>query len=188
VSESVAVNSGSLNDLLRNRRIERMRLGNQVAEPVPLLSDPSIKFGLRILTEAEYDQCLRVVANAGLPDNIPGARAMDRQERIEILFRSLCDHENPGKPIFESSQQMVETLSPQDIDQLANKYSELASDYSPSPVTLQEDEVNFLNQLFQDFQWKDISGRQLLNLNRFLSSLSPEQLQGNLPGYFSTNS
>lgn len=173
---------------LKERRLERMRLGQATGELVGLASDQEVRVALVPLLEKEYDQCMRAVANMIVPDNVAGAGLMDRQEKREILVRAIRDPSDYSKRMFRDVDDMMDYLEPVDINHVYDAYVEMAMAISPHVADLSDEEIDFLKQLFVDFQWKGLSGKQAYALRRFISTLSLTQPLDNLPGFSSTTS
>lgn len=173
---------------LRQRRIERMRLGQETAELEPIPSDPEFRVALVPLLEKEYDASQRAVSLLDVPETVAGATILDRQEKREILIRAIRDPEDLTSKLFSSVNEMMELLEPVDITHLYDKFVEMSMDISPDLRALSQEEIDFLKRVFESFSWSDLSGRQHYALNRFLLTLSPDQLMGRQPGSFSMNS
>lgn len=182
------VNSVSTIEKIKQRRIERMRLGQSTAELVELPSDKEIRVALVPLLESEYDQAQRSTAMLEVPDNVAGAAVMDRHEKREVLVRAIRDPDNYANRLFANAEEMMGILQPVDISHLFDQYVEMAMNISPNVAALTDEEIDFLKKVFEGLNWKDLYGKQLYALNRLILTLSPEQLMGNLPGSFSINS
>lgn len=172
---------------LKDRRLERMRLGQSTAEIEQLPSDKEVRVALVPLLEKEYDAAMRSTALIDVPDNIAGAGVLDRQEKREVLVRAIRDPDDYTSRIFDSVSEMMEILEPVDVSHLYDRYVEMSMEIDPAIPELSEEEIDFLRQSFGDFNWRGLSGRQLYALNRFILTLSPNQLVGRLPGSFSTS-
>ena len=60
----------SVREKIRERRLERMRLGQAVCDYVDLVSDPEIRVCIVPLTEAQYLKVLEKVAAVKFPDDM----------------------------------------------------------------------------------------------------------------------
>lgn len=138
------------------------------------------------LLEGEYDECMRSAARLDVPENVAGASVMDRQERREVVCRAAREPEDYSVRVFKNTIQMMEVLEPSDINHLYDAYVEMTLEISPRMDQLSEQEIDFLEGIFEVMPWKDLSGRQVYALSRFLSSLRPEQLMGKSLGRLST--
>lgn len=167
---------------LRERKIERMRLGQKACEIVPLASDEETSFAIVPLTEAEYDICMRTTAALEVPENVAGAGIMDRHEKREVIFRSLRNVGNLDKRPFSEIEQMMEIFEPEDVNKLYDRYVEMSTQYSPHFYELSQEEIDYLKELFANYQWSGLSGKQLYALNRCISALLPGQPSDNLLG------
>jgi hypothetical protein len=173
---------------IRQKREERMRMGQMTAEILPIPSSPEIRVALIPLLEGEYDECMRAAAQVDVPDNVAGASVMDRQERREVVCRALREVDDYSKRVFTDTVTMMETLEPPDVNFFYDAYVEMQLQISPRLDELLEAEIDFLKDVFGTIQWSDLSGRQVYALSRFLSSLGQEQLTVKLPGRLSTRS
>lgn len=173
---------------LQERRLERMRQGQQTAEIEKIPSDPEIRVALVPLLEGEYDECQKAAAEVHMPDNVAGATVRDREERRQVVYRASREVDDYSKQAFPSAHQMSQVIEPTDVNYLYSSYVQMISKFSPSISTLEPDEIDFLSDLFVNLDWKDLSGEQVFALSRFLSTLRQEQLMGSLPGRLSTRS
>lgn len=175
---------------LKERRLERMRQGQQTATITSIPSDKEIRVALVPLLEGEYDECIKAAAAAAgaldEPDTLPGAQVADREERRNVVFRSARNIDDYSKYAFPSLQEMMQVLGPHDINHLYDCYIEMAREFSPRMTELSQEDIDFLLDLFVNLSWKDLSGGQVYALSRFLSLLRRDQLTANLPGHLST--
>lgn len=183
----VAVMEQSISQKLIQRRLDRMRLGQATFDIFTLPSDPETSVALVPLSEAEYDQALASSALMDIPDSVSGNALRDRRGQEEILVRSMRNPNNIDEKIFSSTDQLRQALEVQDVNLLIDGYLELMEKISPRIDSLDDDEVEELKKVLETIPWKELTGGQWYALKRFLSTLTPEQLLGNLPGSFSTN-
>lgn len=174
-------------DQLKERRLERMRKGQEAATIENLLSDPEIRIALVPLIEGDYDECMRIAAAIDVPDDsIQGAQVVDREERRQVIFRAARQVDDYTKPFFPSMEEMKKELAPHDVNHLYECYLELIRSFSPKMAALSQEDIDFLSDLFVNLPWNDLSGAQVYALSRFLSLLQPEQLTDSLPGHLLT--
>lgn len=157
---------------IRERRLERMRQGQNACEIVPLPSDSEIRVALVPLTEAEYDACMRLTSRLDVPENVAGASIMDRHEKREVIIRASRETENLTQHVWKTVDEMMTSIEPEDVNVLYDRYVEMSTDISPHIAQLSEEEIDFLKDYFANCQWSDLSGKQLYALNRFISARS----------------
>jgi hypothetical protein len=110
---------------IKERRLERMRLGKAVCDFVPIPSDPEIKIAIVPLTEAEYRQALNKVADVPLPDDMAGAAVKDRVQAQEILVRAIREEADLTQRTYVDTdeQTAIEALTDDlemiDIDEIS---------------------------------------------------------------------
>jgi hypothetical protein len=171
---------------IRERRLDRMRLGQAACDYVALPSDPEVRLAIVPLTEAEYLQALEAVTKTGLPDDMAGAAVKDRVQAQEILVRSFREEKQLSERVFNSVPEMMETLETQDIDHAIDCYHELVEKSSPVLDGLPKEEFENLKKTLQTMDWNDLSGSAWYAARRFLSRIIPSPLLDNSPGSGST--
>jgi hypothetical protein len=183
--ETASDNGQALTTLekIKQRRAERMRAGQNTAEIISLPSDNEIRVAIVPLLEREYDEALRATAAMDVPENVAGASLMDRHERREVICRAIRDPDNYSERLFKSVAEMMDILHPTDISHLFDAYVEMSMDISPDVRSLSDEEIDYLKKVCENLNWKDLSGKQLYNFNRFLLTLTPDQLLGKSPGF-----
>jgi hypothetical protein len=174
-------------DQLKERRLTRMRLGQEASVVYPVPSNEEVKIALVPLTEAEYDHALVAAVSLEVPDNTAGNQLRDRRSQQEILIRSMRIPEKLEDRVFDTCDQLREILDWSDINFFMDAYFELAENVAPQIGGLTEEEIDDLKKVFKEIAWNELSGAQWYALRRFLLSLSPEQLLDKLPGSSLTN-
>ena len=169
------------------RRLDRMRLGQEAADIHSLLSDPEIRVALVPLTEAEYDQALESAVKMNVPESIMGNQARDRMLQRETLLRAVREPDNLSNRVFENIDELSEALGHDDIGFLIDMYFELVEKSSPSVDGLSEAEISDVKKVLMEMSWNDLTGKQWFALKRFLSTLGPEQLLAKSLGSISTS-
>lgn len=164
------------------RRLARMRLGQDACDFVSIPSDPEIRFCIVPLTEAEYTQALEKVANMVVPDTLAGAQLQDRRRAQEILLRSIREEFDLTQQVFRSVDELLRVVDVNDIDILIDNYNEMTARSSPSIEGISEEEFRNLKELLQVMDWNALSGRAWFAASRFLSLISPSPLLDNSPG------
>lgn len=168
---------------IRNRRADRMRLGQAVGDVHSLLSDPEIQVAIVPLTEAEYLQCLESTSGRNIPETITGAAMRDRYNTAELLLRAIREPTDLDDHMFTSTTEMTETLDVNDINFLQDMYFEMVETADPSVDGVSPEELDELKKALQEIQWNELSGKQWYALKRFLFSVMPELLEGNSLGF-----
>lgn len=165
-----------------------MRLGQAACDYIDLPSDSELRLCIVPLTEAQYVQVLAKVRDTRASDDLPGFALRDRVQAQEILVRAIREEDDLTKRVYGDVDEMLEDLEVQDIDALIDGYNEMMAKSSPTLDGIPQEEMNELKKIFQTMDWNGLSGRSWYAARRFLSTLSPEQLQVNSPGSSSTNS
>ncbi len=177
-------------DNLKERKLERMRLGQAVCEIVPLNSDPEIKFALVPLSEAEYRTAFAAAARYDVPDNMTGLQLRDRVLSSELLVQSLREHNDLMTKAFDSVEEMIspEALTSDDVDQLIDEFNEMTEKSNPSLDGIPPEEFEALKKFLPRLDWNDLSGRSWYAAKRFLGALILDGLlRDNFRGSISTN-
>lgn len=165
-----------------------MRLGQAVCDFVPLVSDPEIRVSIVPLIEAEYLQALQAVAAESVPNDLSGMQIRDRRQAQEILVRAIREPDDLTERVYNDTEEMMEQLSVQDIDELVDRYNEMCEQSSPRLENIPPEEFENLKRDLQEMDWNALSGRAWYAAKRFLSAISPSPLTDNSPGYTSTSS
>jgi hypothetical protein len=173
---------------IRQRRFDRMRLGQAVCDYVSLPSDPEIRLCIVPLTEADYLQVLEKVRDTVASDDLPGMAVRDRVQAQELVLRTVREEDDLSIRVYESVGDMLEDLEVADIDEIYDKYVEMTQKSSPSIDGIPESELDEIKKLLQAMDWSVLSGRSWYAMKRFLSTITPSPLLDNSPGFSSTNS
>lgn len=163
-------------DLLMERRLERMRLGQAVCETVTLQSDEEVKIALVPLTEAEYEQSLSAAASRNVPDNIAGAMLRDRTNVQHMIRFSAREVGNLENHVWETVDEMMEMLSEGDLDQLIDEYNEMTAKINPQLDGIPNEEFETLKKVLSEIQWSGLSGKSWYAAKRFLGALIQDGL------------
>jgi hypothetical protein len=159
---------------IKERRLERMRQGQKVAEIVPLVSDPEIRVALVPLTEAEFVQVLQLVSKLQTMDTMAGMQWQSRVQSEEVLVRSLRDPNDLETRLFESVVEMTENLEASDIERLVDEYNGMTDKANPQIDGISADEFEQLKKVLQKMDWNALSGRSWYAAKRFLGALITE--------------
>lgn len=167
----------------------RARLGQQVGEVVALLSNPEFRVGLVPLTEAEYIQTLKMAASYPVDgtNNVLGAQLIDRLQQHEVLSIAIRNPHNLEERLFESGDELAESLEIEDVNFLGDIYLEMTDATSPSMDGMSEEALVEAKKVLRILDWNALSGKQWWALKRFLQSISPDQLRGRSRGSSSTS-
>lgn len=178
---------------VKERRLERMRLGQAVCDFVPLPSDPEIRMAIVPLTEADYRQVLGKVADVPLGDDMAGAGVKDRVLAQEILVRAIREENDLTQRVYEDMdgklavEILTDDLEVPDVDELIDRYNEMMESCSPRIDQFPDEEIEAVKKALQTMDWNALSGRSWYALRRFLSLAMPQLLTANLPGSTSTS-
>lgn len=167
---------------IKQRRLDRMRLGQAVCDYVTLPSDSEIRVAIVPLTEAEYKQVLSHVANIDANNNMAGMSLLDRVQAQEICARAIRQDDDLSQRMFNNSEEMMEVLDVVDVDEVIDKYNEMIENSSPTMDGIPPEELDALKKALQQMDWNVLSGRQWYAAKRFLSEifhlLPPDSLRG----------
>lgn len=173
---------------IKQRRLDRMRLGQAVCDFVTLVSDPEMRVAIVPLTEAEYLQALEIIAEIPGIDNMAGAALKDRRQSQEILIRAIREPENLTQRVYPDVDEMMADLDVLDIDELIDRYNEMMYKSSPSAEGIPPEEWDDLKKVFMEMDLNELSGRAWYALKRFLGEITPQLLAASAHGSTSTNS
>lgn len=181
------MSSISTAERIKERRLERMRLGQAVCDYVTLISDPETRLCIVPLTEAEYRRVLERVANMAAADNIAGLAVRDRAQANELLVHSIREENDLTRRIFQTTEEMLEALEVADVDVLVDAYNEMTERSSPTLDMIPQHEIENVKKALQAMDWNALSGRSWYALKRFLSTVTPSPLLDNFAGSISTS-
>jgi len=179
----------SLSDKIKEaNRLTRMRLGQEAPEYVELLAHPEIRVAMVPLTEAESQQGMLYAASLSVPDNHAGINARNRAAIHSDVWNSLREPNNLDARVFDSIEDMVQNLAPEEIDHLADHLTILMDYASPSADGLTEAVLDALKEASDSIEWSGLSGRRWAVVKLYLSVMSPELLAASLSGAGYTSS
>jgi len=173
---------------IKERKLERMRLGQSVCDYVTLPSDPEVRLAIVPLTEAEYLQALNKVSEVPQGDDLAGAAIKDRVTSQEILVRAIREERDLTKMVFDDVIELMDTLEVQDVDFCLDMYNEMIEKSSPAIDGIPPQELENLKKALQEMDWSVLSGPAWYAARRFLSHIIPSPLLDNSPGFGSTKS
>lgn len=186
-------NVGSTAGKVKERRLERMRLGQAVCDFVALPSDPEMRIAIVPLTEAEYWKVLNEINELNLPDDLAGLQIKDRVRAQQTLVWAIRESDDLTKRVYTDTPEqsaveaMLEDLDVGDVDEIIDRYNEMVDKSSPSLDGLPPEELERVKKVLQETDWNALSGSSWYALKRFLSTISPQLQQGNSPGSTSTS-
>jgi hypothetical protein len=175
-------------DRIRERRLERMRLGQAVCDYVEMPSDPEIRVCIVPLTEAQYRQVLEKVGSVKFPDDMAGAAIKDRVLAQETLVRAIREEHKLTERVYDSVDDLMEDFDVYDVDHVIDCYNEMVEKASPSIDGLTPEDLDRLKKVLPTMDWNALSGSAWYAAKRFLSRISQVPLLDNSPGSTSTNS
>jgi len=179
---------------IKERRLERMRLGQAVCDFVALPSDPEIRVAIVPLTEAEYWKVLNEINELGLPDDLAGVTIKDRVRAQQTLVWAIREPEDLSQRVYvdteemDASTAMQDDLEVGDIDEIIDRYNEMVEKSSPAIDGIPPEELEHVKKVLQEMDWNELSGSAWFALKRFLSRISLVQRMDRSPGSISTNS
>ena len=179
---------------IRERKLERMRLGQAVCDYVPLPSDPEIRVAIVPLTEAEYYKVLNEVNAIQTGDDLAGVSLKDRVTAQQTLVWAIREPENLLQRVYVDDEEgtalekLLDTLEVSDIDEIVDRYNEMVEQSSPSLEGIPEEELENIKKALQTMDWNELSGGAWYAAKRFLSKITPSPLLDNFAGSISTNS
>lgn len=169
-------------------RLSRMRQGQDVPEYIDVPSMDGVRVALVPLTEAELSRGLAYAAQEDdVPESFSGVQYRTRRAIQSDLWHAIREPGDPEKRIFDSIEEMVETLVPGDIDFLNMHLATLMNFASPAMDGLTEEDLDFLGRAWQAIRLNELTGRQWAAAKVCLSILLPELLQARLSGHTSTD-
>jgi len=171
---------------IKERKLERMRLGQAVCDYVTLPSDPEVRLAIVPLTEAEYLQALNAVSEVPQGDDLAGAAIKDRVTSQEILVRAVREERDLTQRVFDSVADLMDVLEVQDVDHVLDMYREMVEKSSPQIEAIPPEELEHLKKALQEMDWNALSGSAWYAARRFLSRIIPTPLLDNSPGFGST--
>lgn len=178
---------------IKERKLNRMRLGQAVCEFVPLPSDPEIRVAIVPLTEAEYLKVLNEVNAVDAGDDLAGVSIKDRVTAQQTLVWAIREPEDLSERVYKDNdettamEQLLETLEVADIDEIIDRYNEMVEQSSPSLDGIPEEELENIKKALQKMDWNALSGGAWYAAKRFLSRIMPSPLLDNSPGSTSTS-
>lgn len=173
---------------IKERRLERMRLGQAVCDFVTLPSDPEMRMAIVPLSEAEYRKALNKVYELKLNDDLAGLAVRDRRQSLEILLYSIREPDDLTQTVYSDVESLMDDLEVVDTDELIDRYNEMVEKSSPSLDAIPGEELDAVKKVLQTMDWNELSGRSWFALKRFLSTISDLQLRVNSVGSTSTPS
>jgi hypothetical protein len=172
---------------IKERRLDKMRLGQATCEVMPLPSDPEVRIALVPLLESEYMLTLQKAAAKDFPESQAGLTALEEWQRSELLALAIREVENLEKRVFESANELQSTLEVADINNAWDLYLEMVNTQSPAIEQIPEEEFNEIKKVLSEIRMSELSGIQWYALMRFLRSILPNLLTANSLGSSSTS-
>jgi hypothetical protein len=180
--------ASSTRERIRERRLERMRLGQAACDFVVLPSDPEIRVAIVPLTEADYRNVLEKVSKLNTSDDLAGIQIKERVQAEEILVRAIREEHDLQTRVYDNIEELLEDFEVHDIDHAIDVYNEMVEKSSPSLEGIPEEELENLKKVLQAMDWSDLSGSAWYAAKNFLSRISPQLLQARSVGSTSTSS
>jgi hypothetical protein len=163
-----------------------MRLGQQVCEIIPLLSDPEIRIAIVPLKEKEYQKTLALAASLDFPETAPGQDARDEFQKSEVLSYAIREPDDLDARVYASGDDLAESLDAHEINNIFDVYLEMVNNTSPAIDGLSDADFDTLKKVLRTMSWNELSGQQWYAAKRFLLSIFPNALQDNSLGFSSS--
>lgn len=181
--------AGKIAEQIREKnRLTRMRMGQEAPEYPELLAHPEVRIAMVPLSERETQAGMIYASSLNVPDNSAGINARNRAAVESDVWNSLRDPSNLDAKVFESIEDMVEELGPEEIDHLADHLTVLMDYASPSGDGLTDEVLDELKKASDKIEWRGLYGRRWAVVKLYLSVMSPELLMASLSGDGSTDS
>jgi hypothetical protein len=176
-------------DLLKERKLARMRMGQESCEIVDIPSDPEMRVALVPLTEKEMQEGITAAAALHAPgDNMAAAILRDRHRQCCDMWHSARLTNDLQVKAFDSVEQMVEVLDNVDINVLGERYILMVDESSPAVDGLSDADLADLKKDFGTIPWSELSGKRWAAVKLCHSVLFPGQLLDRSLGSTSTSS
>lgn len=165
----------------RERRLERLRLGQATYESVRMLDDAEEEMALVPATEAEYSNSLAEADKMIVGDNPAGAALRDEIQRKVLLFHVTRTKGNLTAKYFSNFAD-VDELESHQVNYMYDTYLEMVAESSPSMMGMTEEDFNGLKKALPRIEWSALSGPQWYAAQRFLNSIRGLLLTVNYSG------
>jgi hypothetical protein len=178
-----------LADQIREKnRLARMRLGQEAPDLIELPAHPEIRVAMVPLSERETQMGMIYGASLDVPDNSAGLQARNRAVSHSDLWNSLRDPSDLNAKVFDSVEDLIDELAPEEIDILLDNLATLMDYSSPHGDGLTDEVLDHLKKASETIEWSGLTGRRWAVVKLYLSVMSPELLQVSLYGLGSTES
>jgi hypothetical protein len=152
--------------------LDRLKAGRTAVARKRILD---VEFGLRILTEQDYLQAQiateQAMKSAGMELSVSTAEMFESEKASQLLVRALIDPDS-GKPVADSAKALREALSREDKAALVEAYLEHEKSFSPSELTLSEEEFSsLLDEVKKNPLTKRLRDSSSETLRRLITSL-----------------
>lgn len=165
----------------KERRLERLRLGQSTYEKVRMLDDPEVEFALVPATEGEYSISMREADKVDAGANPAGAAFRDEIQRKVLLYHVSRTLGDLTVKFFDSFTD-VDELEAHQVNYMYDTYLEMVAESSPSLMGLGEEDFEALKKVLPRIEWSELSGPEWYAAQRFLNSIRPRLLTVNYSG------
>lgn len=169
----------------KERKLERLRMGQATCEVVELLEDPETRIALVPLTEAEYSSSLEQADKILADDNPAGMALRDEIQRQMVIFHAARVIGHLDQKFFAGPVEVGE-IHAHDVNYLYDIYLEMVANSSPSMMGMSEEDFLALKLVLPKIEWSELSGQQWYAAQRFLNSIRPHLLMVKSSGSSST--
>ncbi len=169
-------------------RLVRMRMGQEVGEYTTIPSMEDVRALMVPLTEREMQKAVMAAASLEVDDNPAGLMARNHIAMQFDVFHSLREPEDPGKYVFASVDDMVDSLDSTDVDMLHERLTVLMDYSSPAIDKMTAKEFEQIKKAFSATDLNELTGRQWAAVKLCCQYLFPHLLRAKLVGTSSTAS
>jgi hypothetical protein len=177
----------TLDEIRKNSRLTKMRLGQEAPEIVALKSNSEIRMALVPLTEKERMDSITQAARLEVPDNSMGLEIRDRYMRACDLHHALREKDDIEQKVFPSAEELMMSLEDIDINYLAEEYLMMQDFSSPAIEGMSDEALEELKKALLTIDMSVLSGKPWWHLKQFFLTLGVGQLKVKLPGSGSTS-
>lgn len=171
-------------------RLARMRMGQDAGEWTDIPSMPGVRVLQVPLKEKESQLGVMAAAALEVYDNAAGLTARNRVAMQYDVFYSLREMDKPDKFVFDSVDEMVDTLEPSDIDLLHERLTVMMEYSSPAIDGINDEDFELIKKAFMAIDLSALTGRQWaavkLSCQYLFPNLLPDRSLGTTPTESST--
>jgi hypothetical protein len=168
---------------IRQRKLDRMRLGQAACDFVSPPSLPEIRFALVPLSDAEAQMALADADRIEAGDNVAGLMLRDHVQRVSQLAFAIRDPQDFTVRVYRTGAELQEDLTETDVNFIYDAFIEMTENSNPTIEGIEPEEFEALKKVLQEMDWSELSGRSWYAAKRFLGELDRDKLlQDSSPG------